>query len=247
MRQKASSSEHWDRIFSQDTAYSRIELPAENDPVLTTASDYFGDLAGKVLIDLGAGNGKASLYFARKGAHVLSVDQSQVAINNLTVFCMENEIANIEPLHRSAMEIGTLGPADFVFGSMILHHIEPFAKFAAALDATLTQNGTAFFWENNAFSKTMIWFRQHVVGRAWVPKFGDSEEFPLTPAEVEVLRSRFDVKVSYPELLYFRLVSQYVFRGHLQTPFALLDSLFYKLPWFRRYSYRQYLYLSRRA
>jgi hypothetical protein len=41
--------------------------------------------------------------------------------------------------------------------------------------------GRGFFWENNARIKSMIWFRQNIVGKLWVPKFGDSEEFPLTP------------------------------------------------------------------
>jgi hypothetical protein len=62
-----------------------------------------------------------------------------------------------------------------------------------------------------------------------------------------MLRRRFQVEVSYPELLYFRLVSDYILRGHLRPPFAFLDTLFYKLPWFRRYSYRQYLRISRRS
>src|SRR6266498_3727391 len=143
-----SSNEFWDRIFAkgQTGAYSRIEMPAGDDPVLLAASTHFGDVNGKVLIDLGSGNGKASLYFARQGAHVISVDQSGVAIANLTAFCAQNEISNIQPVGCSALEIGTLGPVNFVFGSMILHHIEPFEMFTAVLDRTLSQNGRAFFW-----------------------------------------------------------------------------------------------------
>jgi hypothetical protein len=47
----------------------------------------------------------------------------------------------------------------------------------------------------------MIWFRQNIVGKLWVPKHGDSEEFPLTPSEVDEIRKYFEVEIVYPELL----------------------------------------------
>jgi len=58
--------------------------------------------------------------------------------------------------------------------------------------------GRAFFYENSAMSSLLVWFRQHVVGRWWVPKCGDEEEFPLTPGEVDMLRRAFAVRVAYP-------------------------------------------------
>jgi hypothetical protein len=53
-----------------------------------------------------------------------------------------------------------------------------------------------------------------------LPKFGDADEVPLSQAQVELLRKRFKVEVAYPELLFFRI------------------------PAFRRFTYRQFLYLS---
>jgi SAM-dependent methyltransferase len=240
-----AAAEFWDGIFAHGSscAYSRVEMPDPHDPVLQRALQHFGDVRGKTLVDLGCGRGATSLFFAHYGANVVSVDSSAQAIRNLTDYCAENAIDRIRPVELSALDVATLAPVDCVFGSMILHHLEPFAEFAARLRAAVRPDGKAFFWENNARSRTMIWFRQHVIGRLWIPKHGDAEEFPLTPDEVDELRRYFDVTVEYPELLLFRMISRYLLRGRAMAPFAALDRIFYGWPALRQYSYRQYLLL----
>ncbi len=241
-----TSVEFWDRIFREGdrTAYSRVAMPEQDDPVLQAACKHFGDVQGKTLVDLGCGNGAASLFFASRGANVLSIDASVNAIRNLTDFCAQHDIQNVKPFPMRAEDIRNLERVHFVFGSMILHHIEPFATFASTLASVLLPGGKGFFWENNASSDILIWFRKHVVGRWWVPKFGDDQEFPLTRSEIESLRQHFRVEVEYPELYYFRLASDYLLRGHLKAPFHWLDRVCYPIPWLRRRSYRQYVYLA---
>jgi 2-polyprenyl-3-methyl-5-hydroxy-6-metoxy-1,4-benzoquinol methylase len=220
-------------------------MPDFDDPILRRALAHFGDVRGKTLVDLGCGRAATSLFFAHHGANVVSVDFSARAIGNLAEYCRDNGIESIRPIELSALEIAKLGPVDCVFGSMILHHLEPFAEFAAALRLALRRDGgKAFFWENNARSKTMIWFRENVVGKLWIPKHGDAEEFPLTPDEVDELRRHFDLVVEYPELLLFRMIPRYLFRGRAMAPFELLDRVFYRWQALRRYSYRQYLLLG---
>jgi len=238
--------EFWDRIFSkgQDHSYSRVEMPDLNDVILQRALTHFGNVKGKTVIDLGCGRGATSLFFAYYGANVISVDLSEMAINNLSQYCKENSINNIVPVKISAQEILKLNKADFIFGSMILHHIEPFSKFSKDLREVIKPGGKGFFWENNARSKTMIWFRQNIVGKLWVPKYGDPEEFPLTPYEVDEIKKYFEVEIEYPELLFFRLISTYLLKGHFISPFQKLDDYFYKYQSIRKFSYRQYVCLS---
>ncbi len=169
---------------------------------------------------------------------------SEVAISNLSKYCIENKIVNITAGHSAAQEVSKVGKVDFVFGSMILHHIEPFEDFAATLRDTIKTGGKAFFWENSAQSKLLMWFRQNIVGKLWIPKYGDKDEFPLTPDEISKLRKHFDVEIEYPELVFFTLISPYLLREHFRTPFKKLDEFLYKFPKTRKYSYRQYLYLS---
>lgn len=90
----------------------------------------------------------------------------------------------------------------------------------------------------------MIWARKNIVGKLWVPKYGDPDEFPLTPDEVDELKKHFQVDVQTPELLYFRMIPFYIFRGHLIKPFEYLDNFFYRFPALRKHSYQQFVYLS---
>jgi cyclopropane fatty-acyl-phospholipid synthase-like methyltransferase len=240
------ATQFWDNIFAQGehSTYSRVEMPDRANPILRRALRHFGDVRGRKLIDVGCGRGASSLYFASFGADVISVDLSGNAVRNLSEYCLKHNVSNVRPMQLSALELRSLGPVDFVFGSMILHHIEPFTRFAAELRAVLPEGGKAFFWENNARSRLMIWFRQHVVGKLWVPKHGDAEEFPLTLAEVDELRGRFAVDVEYPDLVLFRMISRYLLRGHCMQPFEALDRFGYRFEALRKYSYQQYLCLS---
>ena len=147
-------------------------------------------------------------------------------------------------VHYTAQEILTLEKVDFIFGSMILHYIEPFEEFAAILRDAIKPGEKCFFWENNGRSKIMIWFRKNIVGKLFVPKYGDPDEFPLTPREAGELNKYFTVEIEYPELLFFRMISLYLFHGYFGKPFQMLDSYFYQFCSFRKHSYRQYLCLS---
>lgn len=227
-----------------DLSYTRVGMPDFNDPIFHRALAHFGNVENKTIIDLGCGTGTASLFFAHFGANVISIDFSEVAINNLSKYCQDNGVVNVTPINISAQDISKLGKADFIFGSMILHHIEPFEEFANMLRHAINPGGKGFFYENNAKSKIMIWFRQNIVGKLWVSKRGDADEFPLTPDEVNALRKYFHVEIEFPELLYFRMISIYLFRSHLKKPFQFLDDYFYNYHALRKYSYRQYLCLS---
>lgn len=244
---RTGAQEFWEAIFARgaETGYSRVAMPDPADPIVPAALNHFGDLSGRTVLDLGCGRGAMSLLFASKGAQVTSVDLSQTAIQNLTQYCQEHGIRNVRPVQASAMEIDRLGPVDFVFGSMILHHIEPLSEFVPVLRRTVSPGGRGFFFENNARNRLMIWFRQNMVGRYGIPKFGDPDEFPLTPDEVELLRRDFDVRVEHPEIWMFRLFSDYFFRGNFREPLTRVDRWLYRgVPPLRQHSYIQYLYLS---
>lgn len=237
----------WERIFARgdDDTYSRVEVPPAGDAVLTAALAAFGDVRGRRVLDIGCGSGKASLFFASHGADVTSIDLSVNAITNLQRFCTSAGITTVEPRVLAAMDIATLEPFDCVYGSMILHHIEPFDQFAGVLGRAVAPGGRAFFWENHMASPAMRWFRDHCVGRFGIPKLGDAEEQPLGDDEIDMLRRHFRVEVEYPELLFFRLVSIYLLGRRLHGACRSLDALFFRIPALRRFSYRQFIRLHR--
>ena len=143
------------------------------------------------------------------------------------------------------MKPNAFGQFDYVIGSMILHHLEPFSRFAEALDDALKPNGKAFFLENNANSRTLVWFRENLVGRFGIPKYGDMDEFPLTPHEVDLLRKRFSVRQEFPEMVFFYLVSLYLLNNKLEKFFRWLDQACLKNNLMVKYSYRQILLLEK--
>jgi 2-polyprenyl-3-methyl-5-hydroxy-6-metoxy-1,4-benzoquinol methylase len=229
----------WDSVYSS-TPYSRnLDLD-----VVEAARNHFGDLRNKAIIDIGCGPGQSSIYFASQGATVTAVDTSAKAIDDLKAICDRSHIQGVRAMCGSALDLQDLGPVDFVYGSMILHHIEPFDQFVIRLRRALKPGGKAFFYENNARSRLLMWFRRHVAGVAWVPKHGDPDEFPLTPQEISLLRDQFDVEIRYPELFFFRLISAYLLKGAFGRLFSELDRFCYRRKWLLSYSYRQYLLLS---
>lgn len=230
----------WNQLYSQYPS----RFPNEQDPMLIAAMQHFNDVKNARLLDLGCGNGSSSLFFAKLGAEVTAIDLSEIAIQNLSKFCNEQEISNIIPVKCSAFDIEQIGQFDFVFGNMILHHLEPFDQFSDILRKALTPGGKAFFRENSSRSVFLTWFRQNLVGKFGIPKGGDDEEFPLMPSEIEALKSNFSVEIVYSELLFFRLASQYLFRGNFYNLTQALDNFFLQFPSFRKYSYRQNLLLS---
>jgi 2-polyprenyl-3-methyl-5-hydroxy-6-metoxy-1,4-benzoquinol methylase len=237
--------EFWDKQFSSGGAQgSGVRKPSAAHPYLEHALDHFGDVRGRTVIDIGCGRGEASLFFASHGAKVIAVDTSAVAITNLALYCEKEGIDSIDGRIMSATEIDQLGPQDLVYGSLILHHLEPFDVFARTLRAAIRPGGRGYFYENNAASRAMVWFRRNLVGKLWVPKHGDDDEFPLEPHEVDELRKHFTVEQSFPELLYFELASHYLLKDKLSAPSKKLDKALHRFEPIRRYSYRQELRLS---
>jgi SAM-dependent methyltransferase len=234
-----STLEFWNRHYLSGAPGERTE------PIMQAALAHFGDVQGKRILDVGCGTGSAAIFFAGHGARVVGIDISSVGVQTLRDTCASKGIG-VQAEVCSAMDIENLGAFDFVFGNMILHHLEPFERFAAKLAGAIAPGGKAFFHENSARSGAMVWFREHLVGRFGIPKFGDKNEFPLEPREIEALAPYFDVRCEFPELMLFRLIPAYLLRGHLGWLGEGLDSWFYKRRFLNRYSYRQYVLLSKR-
>ncbi len=240
---EGNPTEFWDKLYTNDP--DRVGTPSQQVALaVDSAIAYFGDLNGKTLVDIGCGNGDFSLAFAKRGANVIAVDNSRVGVETLKKRCERLGVTNVTPVVCDAMAIDSLGPCDFVFGAMILHHLEPFDQFCVALKRCMKSGGKGFFWENNAASRLLIWFRTHVVGRLWVPKWGDSQEFPLTPDEVDMLKKHVDVRVVYPNMTFFVLFSSYILKDHFSKPFVAMDKWLFKRNLLVKYSYQQYLYLT---
>lgn len=75
----------------------------------------------KKLVELGCGNGRDSIYFARNNIHVLSIDGSESAINILKT---QNELSNIEFVNDNFVTTSYLDEKyNYVYSRFTLHAI----------------------------------------------------------------------------------------------------------------------------
>jgi len=233
----------WDTQFESSEA-AASEMDSGEKDILDRCVEFFGDVSNKNVLDIGCGLGRNSIALAKLGANVTAVDISMIAVEKLNRYAEESGLS-IKGLVSDALRINDLGRFDFVVGSMILHHLEPFDAFCEALHAAMEPGGKAFFYENNAASRLLVWMRENIVGKLWVPKYGDADEFPLKPQEVDMLRRRFRVVQVFPELVFFGLASTYLFKGHGGKFLKAVDDLLYSKNILVRYSYRQILLIEK--
>jgi 2-polyprenyl-3-methyl-5-hydroxy-6-metoxy-1,4-benzoquinol methylase len=239
-----TTKDYWNEQLSNSNIDQAISQ-GTNNWIHNQALLHFEDIKGKTLLDLGCGQGHASVFFARLGAYVISIDFSEVAVSNLNKYCKDNNIENIQAICMQAQDINKLKQVDFVFGSYILHHIEPFSNFVITLQSVVKNNGKCFFIENNSTSNMLMWFRDHLTGRLWIPKHSDGQEYPLSPDEVDILKKYFIVEQEIPYMHFFRMLSSYLFKKKFFKQLVWLDSLAFRIKSLRKYSYKQILRLTK--
>lgn len=235
----------WDQIYLEMPS-SKLRLDETIEVALHCAQSFFQCNETSRILDIGCGRGETSVFWARTGAQVTAVDYSPAAISELNQYCAQHGITNIKAIASDAMAIDELGQFNYVFGSLILHHLEPFHHFTKVLRRSLTADGKAFFYENNGASDFLMWMRDHIIGKLWIPKWGDKEESPLAPHEIELLRAFFHVSVLYPEMKFFQLAATYIFRGRFGRQLKVVDDFLFRHNVGVRYSYRQYVMLESR-
>jgi 2-polyprenyl-3-methyl-5-hydroxy-6-metoxy-1,4-benzoquinol methylase len=233
-----SAEEFWQHQYA---APSIAALPASISGAVDAALAFFGPMQGKRVLDIGCGTGGTSLRLARSGAKVTALDYSRNAVDNLNRHVDTLGIDNLTAVCGDAMQIDSLGRFDCVFGSLILHHLEPFGDFCRVLRRSLVSGGRGFFLENNASSSLLLWFRQHIVGKLWVPRYGDGVEFPLTPAEINELRRYFALETEIPEMIFFQLVSSYLLNRMFMNVTRAIDATLFRMNLGTKYSYLQHL------
>ena len=233
---------YWDDVYTNSSYSQEISQKAIFNVDL--AELYFGNLQNKKLLEIGCGGGISSVLFAERGANVTAIDASQTAISFLNNLCLKRSIKNVTAVVADALEPNRLGTFDFVYGSMILHHLEPFEFFAQSLSKAVRPGGKAFFYENSANSEMLMWFRDNIVGRFGIPKLSDPHERPLSRREIAEFQRYFSVTIDVQELVLFHLASMYLFGGRLKTLAGALDNILYNIPVFRPLSYRQYIKLD---
>lgn len=103
--------------------------------------EQMGPLTGKRILDVGAGLGESSVYFALKGAKVTTIDLSPEMVGFAKRLARKHGVA-IEGIVGSAEQLPVARESfDVVYAANILHHIQDKEAFLGRVKAALVPGG----------------------------------------------------------------------------------------------------------
>ena len=145
-----------------------------------------GPLSGKKLLDIGAGLGESSVYFALKGAAVTVVDISpQMVATALGLgrkfgVQLEGIVASAENLNLPA------DTYDIVYAANTIHHVHNRPSLFKQLKLALKPGGMFFSYDPLAYNPLINVYRRMAT------EVRTPDEAPLTVADIHLARQYFD-------------------------------------------------------
>jgi 2-polyprenyl-3-methyl-5-hydroxy-6-metoxy-1,4-benzoquinol methylase len=144
-----------------------------------------GSLAGKRLLDVGAGLGESSVYFALQGAQVTTTDispemvETALKLGRLYGVKLEGAVSTGESL--SVPE----NSYDFVYLANVIHHVQDRASLFAQVQRALKPGGRFFSIDPIAYNPVINVYRRMAT------KVRTEDERPLTRSDIALARRFF--------------------------------------------------------
>lgn len=184
----SSEAEFHDQ-WAQDTPLQKIavreafEAPTavENRAIL----ERMGDLRGKRLLDVGAGLGESSVYFALKGADVTAVDLSPGMVERAVALGQAHGVS-IRGVVQSGERLDVeAGYYDIVYVANTIHHVTDKDQLFQQMHQALKPGGRFFSFDPLAYNPVIEVYRRMAT------KVRTEDEAPLTFQDVERARVYF--------------------------------------------------------
>ena len=144
-----------------------------------------GDLRGKRVLDVGAGLGESSVYFALRGASVTATDLSPamvdtaVRLGKLHGVDIDGRVTPGESLDVDA------GAYDFVYVANTIHHVTDKGGLFEQVRRALKPGGRFFSWDPLAYNPAINAYRRMAT------EVRTEDESPLTFADVKLAKTYF--------------------------------------------------------
>jgi SAM-dependent methyltransferase len=148
-------------------------------------TDRLGDLRGLRLLDVGAGLGEASVYFALKGASVTACDVSPAMLATAKALA-ERHGVSIRTLlvENNVLEFGT-SAYDVIYGANVIHHVSDIGQCLDDVARAIAPGGRCIFIDPLTYNP-IIW-----VYRLLAHDVRSADEQPVGFGELEQMRARF--------------------------------------------------------
>lgn len=205
---------------------------------------YMGNLAGKTVLECGAGDGSNAVWLAAKGASVVAVELSPVGCKLIRERAAYHTLSErVQVYCGDCCRLETMlaeNSIEVVFGSAVLHHFPPI-EFGASLNRVLKADAYGLFLENSNANPV------YRLGR----RIRNNESAcgsPLTAQQADVLIASIGggEKV-FPRFGLFSLIPKYVLRHNriFQQTMRGLDSAIDTIPGTRRWSAHMWVYVHK--
>jgi len=156
-----------------------------------------GDLNDKSVLELGAGAGEASVYFAKKGANVVATDLSGGMLKVVEKLAEKHGVSvKTEKCSADSLPFAD-GSFDVVYAGNLLHHVD-IAKTLAEAHRVLKNGGSFVSWDPLAHNPAINVYRRIAT------KVRTSDEHPLKMKELKIFKGIFGKEnVSYHTAWFF--------------------------------------------
>ncbi len=144
-----------------------------------------GSLEGKRLLDIGAGLGESSVYFALKGARVTTVDVSPGMVETALALGKKYGV-ELEGIVAGAENLGVpAGSYDFIYIANTIHHVQDRASLFEGMRRALKPGGRFFSYDPLAYNPAINIYRRMAT------EVRTPDESPLTAADLKCARKYF--------------------------------------------------------
>lgn len=144
-----------------------------------------GDLRGKRLLDVGAGLGESSVYFALRGAEVTTLDVSPMMVQTAVVLGREYGV-ELEPVVSSAEDLMVPSASfDIVYVANTIHHVENRKALFEHILRVLKPGGMFVSIDPLAYNPVINAYRRMATAVRTV------DESPLTRADLKLAQKYF--------------------------------------------------------
>ena len=184
-QREAAFHDEWAASTTLDAIHVRecFEAPTalENQFILSRMSE----LQGKKLLDIGAGLGESSVYFALQGARVTATDISANMVETAKALGRKYGV-ELEGIVSSAEELKVPScQYDIVYAANLIHHVRDRDKLFGQIKRALKPGGVFFAWDPLAYNPAINLYRR------MASEVRTVDEHPLTVADLKLARRYF--------------------------------------------------------